>query len=143
MNLIVGKNGVGKTTLLEALQIYGSAWPASTASDLLDYRQEFLRRTGSKAPRHDLESLFHGRSADETTTASIGPLEPNERQPRLEMTVTIRDDTAEETLAGTEEASEISPERLSMSPQPAIQFTFQPSGPANRSCFLLEDMAMQ
>lgn len=59
VNLVVGKNGVGKTTLLEALRLYGSIWPRSTVASLLHERNEVARSTDGTTVLL-LHSLFHG-----------------------------------------------------------------------------------
>lgn len=65
VNLIVGKNNVGKTTLLEALRILGSASARSVRS-ILEDRNEVrpsgdLGVSGQPVPHYLLESLVHGR----------------------------------------------------------------------------------
>ena len=73
VNLIVGKNNVGKTTLLEALRIYGSISPGSTIALVLHRRNEITRTTEKKAAL-DLRSLFHGRKAHEDDEIRIREL---------------------------------------------------------------------
>lgn len=67
VNLIVGKNNVGKTTLLEALCILGSTRPAETVLSILQSRNEVrpsadLASSGERKPHYALESLVHGRT---------------------------------------------------------------------------------
>ncbi len=67
VNLIVGKNNVGKTTLLEALRFIGSTRPAETIRSILEERNEVrpsvdLSPSGERKPHYAIESLFHGRS---------------------------------------------------------------------------------
>lgn len=64
VNLVVGKNNVGKTTLLEALRLYGSIWPRSTVSSILQERNEIALSAEGKSLLL-LRSLFHGRLAEE------------------------------------------------------------------------------
>ncbi|NQT15578.1 MAG: ATP-binding protein, partial [Planctomycetes bacterium] len=69
VNLIVGKNGVGKTTLLEALRLLGSTSPRTVRS-LLENRNEVrpsqdLASSGEQVPHLLLESLVHGRTASD------------------------------------------------------------------------------
>ncbi len=71
VNLIVGKNGVGKTTLLEALRLYGALWPLDTIESILHSRNELLASDDGKALLL-LHSLFHGRAADAGDTFTIG-----------------------------------------------------------------------
>lgn len=63
VNLVVGKNNVGKTTLLEALRLYGSIWPRSTVSSILQERNELAVSPEGK-PLLMLRTLFHGRGAE-------------------------------------------------------------------------------
>ena len=46
VNLIVGKNSVGKSAILEALRFYFSKGDSSTLSEALENRQEFLPSSG-------------------------------------------------------------------------------------------------
>lgn len=77
VNLIVGKNNVGKTTLLEALRLYGSVWPRSTVVSILHERNEIARLREGKT-RLLLESLFHGRKPVPGSTITIRELDPND-----------------------------------------------------------------
>jgi len=69
VNLIVGKNNTGKTTLLEALQLWGSLWPMDTIQRLLDERDEVIP-WNDRRHRFGLDSLFHNRSV-----GSDGPID--------------------------------------------------------------------
>lgn len=63
VNLIVGKNNVGKTAFLEALNIYASNRPSQAAYESLENRDEFLSN-GEIAPDKDrgfVRNLFYGR----------------------------------------------------------------------------------
>ena len=95
VNLITGKNNVGKTSLLEALQIYARNGEPSAVMDMLERRDEMdstggLIRTMSMAERRQRESndqenirhLFHGRSISNLTDCQleVGSLEsPSEK----------------------------------------------------------------
>jgi len=77
VNLIVGKNNVGKTTLLEALQICGSTSVPSTIRSILEARSEVrssadLTPAGESRPKFVISSLFHGRDVWPNNEASIG-----------------------------------------------------------------------
>lgn len=76
VNLIVGKNNVGKTTLLEALRIIGSTRPAETILSILEARNEVrpsadLASSGERKPHYAMESLIHGRSLRNTLQVEI------------------------------------------------------------------------
>lgn len=61
VNLIVGKNNVGKTCLLEALRLYGSVWPPSTVFSILFEHNEIARPPDRQGIIPLFASLFHGR----------------------------------------------------------------------------------
>lgn len=63
VNLLVGANGAGKSTILEAVQLYASAGDTSVIADVLDSREDVLVREDEEGilvdvPNH--ESLFFG-----------------------------------------------------------------------------------
>jgi hypothetical protein len=73
VNLVVGKNNVGKTTLLEALRLYGSIWPVSAIASILNERNDITTSADDRQMLL-LDSLFHGRSANENDEICIGQL---------------------------------------------------------------------
>lgn len=103
VTLLAGENSVGKSSVLEAVQVYSSRGSANTLSTILDRREEYLitfdeddemERPSSKTP--DPESLFYGRSvlpdsqivigssngnSDRQLTIKLGS--PNKEQKRL------------------------------------------------------------
>lgn len=103
VTLLAGENGVGKSSVLEAVQVYSSRGSASTLSTILNRREEYLitfdedddmERSSNKTP--DPESLFYGRSvlpdSQIVIGSSIGNLDrrltiklgsPNREQNRL------------------------------------------------------------
>lgn len=68
VNLIVGRNGVGKSTLLEAIRVYCTDASAPSLNDILYDREEFDFEGGEEDPnarpdvRLSLKNLFHGRA---------------------------------------------------------------------------------
>jgi len=62
VNLIVGKNNVGKTTLLEALHVYTAENPRVLHENLADHDELLLSGTPGEAYL-DYGSLFHGRQS--------------------------------------------------------------------------------
>lgn len=79
VTLLAGENGVGKSSVLEAVQVYSSRGSASTLSTILDRREEYLitfdedddmERSSNKTP--DPESLFYGRSVSPDSQIIIG-----------------------------------------------------------------------
>ena len=85
VNLILGKNNVGKTTLLEALWVYASVWPSFTIPRILDARDELGGQPGERAPLL-LNAVFHGREAQEGISATIGPCDAGANLPHLRIT---------------------------------------------------------
>ncbi len=77
VNLILGKNNVGKTTLLEALRLYGSIWPPPTVMSILDGRDEIARLPNGEGILL-LHSLFHGRDPQRGDAIVIGEVGDHE-----------------------------------------------------------------
>jgi energy-coupling factor transporter ATP-binding protein EcfA2 len=76
VNLIFGKNNVGKTTLLEALRIIGSTRPAEAILSILHARNEVrasadLASYGERKPHYAIESLLYGRRLRSRTKLEI------------------------------------------------------------------------
>jgi len=80
VNLVVGKNNVGKTCLLEALLLYASRGSLITMRRLLESRDEtshFPLRSEGKAKGQSVRYLFHGRNelGEQVEPIQIGPLD--------------------------------------------------------------------
>ncbi|CZB22984.1 AAA family ATPase [Candidatus Synechococcus spongiarum] len=82
VTLLTGRNGVGKTTVLDAIRIYAAATYdtplplAALLSDRLRQQDEWredLDEDGDKVLIMDYTSLFHGRRFPSGQTISIGP----------------------------------------------------------------------
>ncbi len=76
VTLLTGKNGAGKTTVLDAVRAYAARGNISVLWEILDGREEFSRAIGEDgdvllAP--DWLSLFHGRDFANPPIISIGP----------------------------------------------------------------------
>ena len=77
VTLLAGRNGVGKTTVLEAVRVYASRGRSEVLRELLDTREEVATAYDED---HDpvelpnLAALFHGRNVSGTSTISIGPI---------------------------------------------------------------------
>ena len=77
VTLLAGKNGVGKTTVLDAVRVYASRARQAALSELLMSREEITVRTdedGDRLPMFDGSALFHGRDTSADACLSIGPL---------------------------------------------------------------------
>jgi hypothetical protein len=95
VNLIVGKNNVGKTSVLEALRLYANPGSPQVLLDLISTRDEFdqprePRSNGRRPTPVPIGAIFHGRRAipDRTPAISIGPI--NDESKTLQVAVTIR-----------------------------------------------------
>ena len=80
VTLLAGRNGVGKTTVLDAVRVYAARGAFPALYQLLRRREEVSTdtdREGAFIP--DVSALFHGRNA-ETTRISIGSSDLNSVQ---------------------------------------------------------------
>lgn len=89
VNLVTGKNNVGKTCLLEALRLYADRASQRLVWDLLESRDETgLPSLGDEEALDQalaVKYLFHGRQdvTQSTLPIRIGPTEPRNRQMSL------------------------------------------------------------
>ena len=80
VNLISGRNSVGKTTLLEAIRVYAARGRYQALLDVLQPREELIDATdedGDETLAPDWDSLFHGRLISDSSHISIGPTSEN------------------------------------------------------------------
>ena len=88
VTLIAGKNGVGKTTVLEAIRAFAARGRFSVLSDLLRNREEaYAGSDGNADGTSELDSaaLFYRREVSENTKILIGPDNTSE-QLQIEVT---------------------------------------------------------
>ena len=88
VTLLAGRNGVGKTTTLDAVRLYASRGRRAALDELLASREEITTGTdadGAEVPLFDAKALFHGRDTSGGASISIGPLGGEDR---LQITVT-------------------------------------------------------
>lgn len=74
VTLIAGKNGVGKTTFLDAVRVYADRGNYTTLSDVLNGREEVtpaVAPEGDEVYVPDFESLIYGRQPTEASCISI------------------------------------------------------------------------
>ena len=78
VTLLAGKNGIGKTTVLDAVRVYATQAHPYTLSQVLEkHREVAVLSNGNVAPR--LEAIFYGRDASQEALFSIGPDKDSER----------------------------------------------------------------
>ena len=78
VTLIAGMNGVGKTTLLEAVRLYAARGSYSIISSILRSHEELttiIDEDGDELSVPDFEALAYGRHPSEDTCISIGPVD--------------------------------------------------------------------
>ena len=76
VTLFVGKNGVGKTTLLDAVRVFAARGRYSVLSDILRRRDELtdaIDEDGDEMLAPNWEALFHGWHSSPDEPISIGP----------------------------------------------------------------------
>ncbi len=96
VNLIVGKNNVGKSTVLEALRLYAKPGSVDDLVEILSARNEILRAEVDEWRRSYLlslpvDSLFCGRQAlqEERPSIEIGPIDAPDEVLRIAFQVVI------------------------------------------------------
>ena len=75
VTLLGGRNGVGKTTVLEAVRVHAARGRASVLFDLLNKREEFATALDEddQVASPDYAALFHGRAPTQKQPITIGP----------------------------------------------------------------------
>ena len=98
VTLIAGKNSVGKTTVLDAIQVYAARGHYDILSQLLTSRQEVSIATvedvhGQRRFVPDFPALFHGRDVSRCARIAIGPKSDTD-QLRIEESLLGEDELA-------------------------------------------------
>lgn len=91
VTLLAGRNGVGKTSVLDAIGVYAARGRHQVLAQILDVRDEITtpRDPSEDGPiQVDWAAMFHGRSVSEQASLSIGP---REKTGRLRIKATILD----------------------------------------------------
>ena len=73
VTLLTGKNAVGKTTVLEAVQVYSAQDRLPILRQILTNREEFSIEQDREVGDVDWSALFWGRHLSRPTSISIGP----------------------------------------------------------------------
>ena len=76
VTLLAGRNGVGKTTVLDAVRVHAARGRPMVLRELLERREEFaatLHEDRDRVLVPDYTALFHGRSAAPGAPIRIGP----------------------------------------------------------------------
>ena len=81
VTLIAGRNGVGKTTALDAVRLYADRGRIESLSNLLLRREEAVPRDEDGELKYfpEWNSLFHGWTPTEDSRVSIGPCDSAKR----------------------------------------------------------------
>lgn len=82
VTLLVGKNGIGKTTVLDAVKIYAARGRYKSLEDALVGHEEVIAAIdegGETRVVPDWGALFHGRDLAPEVSFSVGPEEGEER----------------------------------------------------------------
>ena len=110
VTLLAGRNGVGKTTALDAIRVYSARGRKQVLADVLNRRDELITprdRTAGDGVELDWAALFHDRIMSEEVSVSIGSRDkPNQ----LTIEVTVPKD--EQTQAALGISTGVFPNRL-------------------------------
>ena len=108
VNLIVGKNNLGKSTVLEALRIYAGNAQRELLEQIAADHDETYRLRENEQIESDMqfpfEDLFTGRKfpQDETLAISIGEIAPGDDALRIEHGFLIEENVVQKNLFGND-----------------------------------------
>ena len=88
VTLLTGRNGTGKTTVLDAVRIYADRGQVSSLLAVLARNEEVTERLGADDKRiesESLEPLFHGRMPVLGSTISVGSNGKSEQRLQIEL----------------------------------------------------------
>ena len=75
VTLLAGKNGIGKTTVLDAIQVYAARGGPAVLTELLEDREELIiafDEEDDEVLLPEISALFHGRKISNNSALSIG-----------------------------------------------------------------------
>lgn len=128
VTLIVGKNSVGKTSVLEALRLYFTEGDRHAISQLLTSRDEFVYRREENLESVEgydlaLQSLFHGRPSFKAGLPrfSIGPMGADESSKTVSVAMTYLRRETDET-DGSVRLRRLNPDELDIYPEAMLGF---------------------
>ena len=101
VTLFTGKNGVGKTTLLDAVRVYAARGRYSILTNILQEREELTDSEdgdGRKSSAPNWESLFYGRELSAKARISIGPVSINQNRSIEIGALTEKEDVRQRSL---------------------------------------------
>lgn len=99
VTLLAGKNSVGKTSVLEAVEAFAARGRRSALFDILEKRNEWINMTdedGDEFLGPDITALFYGRTPSEDAPILIGP---SEKAPPLRIAKASLNDLDKEQMA--------------------------------------------
>ncbi len=96
VTLLAGRNGVGKTTVLDAIKVYAARGRQQVLLQILRSRDEVIDLKDSTRGNDvelDWTALFHGRGMAEPLCVAVGPVDKSD-QLRIESTLIDLENTA-------------------------------------------------
>ena len=107
VTLIAGKNGVGKTAVLDAIRVYAARGDYSALLEVLQDRDEISLRADADDDdvfEPDWNSLFFGRNGTDNACILIGP---NEEERKLRIRIGAAREQTQEKLLGPSHGGKI------------------------------------
>jgi hypothetical protein len=92
INLLVGKNNSGKTSVLEAVQLLRSHNHLKPLIDILRNRGEFFWGDCEKEPEFDIRHLFYDRKIEPGSQFSILGINRNHSEEKVTASIKVHDD---------------------------------------------------
>ncbi len=89
VNLLAGRNGVGKSTVLDAVRVYAARGREQVLAQILNRSEEYIElrdQDATNAVEVDWTAIFYGRGVPELLYMSIGPMEKTD-QLKIESTL--------------------------------------------------------